>query len=203
MLRTRISAIAVAVGLGLGVGPAAAATLTFDTQIPSGPVIHCPAGAFSADCSFSEGLFDFTSFGFLGFDPHVADGAGGAGTIHWHAGGPGNAGPPTGFDMALSGGGLFDLVSLDIFGFGLSILADYGSGFVAVGEFGPGNQVLNLSNLAAVRISNRGTATSGIGFDNVSVANVSSAPIPEPATLLLLGSGLAAAGIRRRMKRRG
>jgi hypothetical protein len=28
-------------------------------------------------------------------------------------------------------------------------------------------------------------------------------PIPEPATLLMLGTGLAAAGMRRRIKKRG
>lgn len=45
------------------------------------------------------------------------------------------------------------------------------------------------------------SSTSGsFGIDNLTIG--SPAPVPEPATLLMLGSGLAALGVRRRMRQR-
>jgi len=52
---------------------------------------------------------------------------------------------------------------------------------------------LNWSNLASVVFS----ASNDAGLDNIDVT-----PVPEPASLLLLGTGLAAAGLRRRFRSR-
>jgi hypothetical protein len=75
-------------------------------------------------------------------------------------------------------------------------------GDVSIGPSSSG-QIFSPTNIAYISMFNdsgTGTRPDLTGVQTLSFQPIQ--PIPEPATLLLLGSGLAAAGMRRRMKKR-
>jgi hypothetical protein len=177
----------------LSVAPAQATLLTFDT-IPPDSLGYCTA----TNCAFSEQGYDLIGYNFPGVGlSHTGDGAGGTGTLNWHSGGD-NLGI-VGFDLSRTGGGLFNLASLNTFGTNLQIEANYGSGFSTIGTFNGGSgtsTALNLLNVQTVRFTD--LVGSGVAIDNV---NLAAASVPEPFTVIgtLIG-GTAAVRMRKKLK---
>jgi hypothetical protein len=184
----------------LTVAPAQATLLTFDTTSPTSDGYYCTAD----NCAFSEQGYDLTGYNFPGVSSsHINDGTGQAGTLNWHSFGD-NA-SVVGFDLSRTGGGLFDLFSLDTFGADLQIEADYGSGFSTIGTFNGGSgtsTTLNLLNVQTVRFTDL-VWSSGVAIDNVNLT-AAAASVPEPFTVIgtLIG-GTAAARMRKKLKQAG
>jgi hypothetical protein len=183
----------------LAVAPAQANILTFDTTSPTSGGSYCTA----ANCAFSEQGYDLTGYNFPGVgSSHINDGGvGGAGTLNWHSGGDNQS--VVGFDLSRTGGGLFDLFSLDTFAGGsnnLQLEADYGSGFSVVGTYNSGTSTaLNLLNVQSVRFTD--LSNSGVAIDNVNLTAAAATSVPEPFTIIgtLIG-GTAAARMRKKLK---
>jgi hypothetical protein len=183
----------------LTVAPAQATLLTFDTTSPTSDGLYCTA----ANCAFSEQGYDLTGYNFPGVGgSHINDsGVGGTGTLNWHSFGDNAA--VVGFDLSRTGGGLFDLASLDTFGTNLQIEANYGSGFSAIGTFngGSGTTALNLLNVQTVRFTD--LSGSGVGIDNVNLTAAATS-VPEPFSVIgtLIG-GTTAVRMRKKLKQAG
>jgi hypothetical protein len=181
----------------LTVAPAQATILTFDTTSPTSDGSYCT----TANCAFSEQGYNLIGYNFPGVgSSHINDGTGQPGTLDWHS--FGNNVQVVGFDLSRTGGGLFDLASLDTFTFGtndLQIEADYGSGFSVVGTYNVGTSTaLNLLNVQTVRFTD--LVGDGVAIDNVNVT-AAAASVPEPFTIIgtLIG-GTAAVRMRKKLK---
>lgn len=123
--------------------------------------------------------------------------------------GTGNGAPPIEILMTLTGGGTFDLASLDA-ATGSALFAGNTSIDLVGTLFGGGTvtQTLTASNIwtnyslsgftnLTQLVFRNVDADAGISIDNL---NSDAAAVPEPATLALLGLGLAGIGFARRKK---
>jgi len=167
----------------------------FETATQAGNVVTFPGGTFScAGTSFCSSFFGVSAFSDTGFNS-VAFSTDDTATFALSA-------PVTAFGLAIGGAG-------DVAPLTLTALLSNGSSVTALGPgfTGPGGVVFGsnrqffgvIDTVPFLTVAFSGSNfRDGIYFDTMSRGLAAPTVVPEPASLLLVGSGLVAAYARRR-----
>jgi hypothetical protein len=201
-----IAAVVVCGTVGPAVSPAAAATITFDSY--GGTLIN--GGGTKTFDGFDFGITNVNGgFGFVGLQSSLT-----------------NNGTPNLFvanhsilTMTRSGGGAFELSSFDLAGSWISDPSRWAESVTVTGQLDGGGAItltvpvtgsfvtraFGSSSLTSVTFtpSNPSGCSSDFEFelDNIQVADAQATPVPEPASMTLLGTGIAAAWAARRRRK--